>query len=287
MDETGFIPLTAPTLALRDRLTAAGLDSHVVDLDITGYTVVPSVLDAAEVAALASALRALADAHDPSAAASEYRDRSIEVPLLLARDFALFRPLIARPRLADLIGCLLGDHAVVSSVTGYVKGEGGPALTVHADAAYIPDPYPSYSQLANVNFCLTDYAADAGGLSVVPGSHRWAHRPMGTSGAELAVPVVARAGDAIVFTGSTWHGAGRRTAPGTRLMISTLYGRAYLRPQEDYTRALDPATLDDDERRLLGFDLPTGWSTTDEFRTVEDRRRSRAGEYYVMRNPDG
>lgn len=94
-----------------------------------------------------------------------------------------------------------------------------------------------------MNYCLTDYAEADGCLTIVPGSHRYCHRPRGGQGADEAIPIQAPAGAAIVFHGNTWHGAKPRCNPGLRMTLSTLYCRMYMRPQEQYETILSDDVL--------------------------------------------
>ncbi|WP_394620171.1 phytanoyl-CoA dioxygenase family protein [Lentzea sp. JNUCC 0626] len=275
---------------LRDAIADAGLEGHVVDLETTGYTVVPGALDGDQVAELTEALVRLA-AEDEGApvdvvSGRSHADRTQEVPLLLTRGGRAFEELILSPRTLPLVTYLLGASRIVSSVTGYVKGPGRCALGIHSDTAYVPDPLPPYAQLANVNYALTDYTVADGCLSMVPGSHRYCYRPREGQGVREMVPVEVPSGAAIVFHGNTWHGAYPRTAAGVRLTISTLFARMYLRPQENYAALYDDAALEGRPpalRALVGRDVPTGWASPREFAEITDRRGSHSRAYYSTR----
>lgn len=192
------------------------------------------------------------------------------------------------PVVLPLITYLLGASCTISGVTGYVKGTGDKALGVHSDTAYVPDPLPPYAQLANVNYCLTDYTEMDGCLTIVPGSHRSCHRPRGGEGADEAVPVEAPTGAAIVFHGNAWHGARPRRNPGLRLTVSTLYCRMYMRPQERYDAIIGDEVLSRNPPRfaqLIGKEVPTGWQTTAEAERIVGLRKQHAGRYYRTRGP--
>lgn len=271
---------------------ALHLEKHVYELELYGYTVVEDLLPAPARAALTAALLGAAGEDDgvPVEPGGErHRDRTQEVVLLLARGGRPFEELVVNPTTLTLVSYLLGSNATLSSVTGYLKGQGDTALAVHSDTAYVPDPLPPYAQLANVNYCLTDYTAADGCLTVVPGSHRYGHRPRGGDGAAEAVTVEAAAGAAIVFHGNTWHGARPRATPGLRLTLSTLFCRMYMRPQERYD-GLPDEVLDRNPApfaRLVGREVPTGWSSTAEGWQIVERRHDRAAEYYRTRSQHG
>lgn len=206
--------------------------------------------------------------------------------LLLSRGGRPFEKLVQHPVALPLITYLLGASCTISSVTGYVKGRGETALGVHSDTAYVSDPLPPYAQLANVNYCLTDYTEADGCLTIVPGSHRYCHRPRGGEGTREAIPVEAPACAAVVFHGNTWHGAKPRTKSVLRLTISSLYCRMYMRPQERYDSILGDEVLERNPPRfrdLVGTDVPTGWASSDDARRIVNLRKENAGRYYRTR----
>ncbi|MFD9126509.1 phytanoyl-CoA dioxygenase family protein [Kitasatospora sp. NPDC059571] len=286
--DEGPRPLTDGLVELREQL--APLERHVVDLDVLGYTVIENALSASAVADLRGGLLSAAAEDDAVAvdrlSGASHRDRTQEVVMLLTRGGRAYEELLVRPEPLHLITYLLGRNRVLSSMTGYVKGPGSTALGVHSDTAYVPDPVAPYAQLANVNYCLSDYTRADGCLRIVPGSHRYGHRPRDERAAEHSVPVEAPAGSAIVFHGNTWHGAYPRTNDGLRLTVSVLFARSYLRPQEHYGPSVTPGFLDRNPaivRDLLGLDLPTGWSTPAEAAEVVRLRRQKAPSFYRSR----
>jgi ectoine hydroxylase-related dioxygenase (phytanoyl-CoA dioxygenase family) len=278
---------------LDDRIRKAGLERNVLDLEVYGYTVVPSALPPSSVTALSEILQRLAVEDDNALALTtstgdeRWADRMQEVPLLLTRGGPEYEALALHPKVAVLLDYLLGTSRILSSLTGYVKGTGGGTrLGIHSDTAYVPDPLPPYAQLANVNYCLTQYTQDAGCLRVVPGSHRYCHRPRNGQSDDESVPVETSPGSAIVFHGNTWHGAYPRQLPGQRLAISALFCRSYMRSQERYDLIAGPDLLSRNPpelRRLVGVELPTGWTSVADFERIRLQRRSRAGTYYRTR----
>jgi ectoine hydroxylase-related dioxygenase (phytanoyl-CoA dioxygenase family) len=290
---TPYPALTHGLANLDERVRAAGLERHVLELELYGYTVVPDVLTSDAIATLGETLLRLADEDDREIGGNHatgdarWLDRTQEVPLLLTRGGRAYEELVLHERIGVLIDHLLGASHLLSSLTGYVKGMGGGTeLGIHSDTAYVPDPLPPYAQLANVNYCLTDYTESAGCLRIVPGSHRYCHRPRSGQGGDEAVPVEAKPGSAIVFHGNTWHGARPRSLPGQRLTVSALYCRQYMRSQERYDLIVDdellarnPAKL----RRLIGAEVPTGWTSAADFERIRLQRRAQSETYYRTR----
>ena len=75
----------------------------------------------------------------------------------------------------------------------------------------MPPPW-TYPTVANVAWILDDFTASNGATVIVPGSHVHGTHPDYANPPET-VPVIARAGSAMVFDGRLWHGAAARTAP--------------------------------------------------------------------------
>jgi hypothetical protein len=260
-------------------------------LELRGYTMVHRALSPTTVGVLRSLLLDLAGEDDGTAVDFEtgatHVDRVQEVMLLLSRGGRPFEELVLHPVALPLVTYLLGASCTVSSVTGYLKGRGRTELGIHSDTAYVPDPLPPYAQVANVNYFLTEYTVPNGCITVVPGSHRFCHRPRNAADRADALPIEAAAGTAIVFHGNTWHGAHPRSAPGLRLTISTLYCRMYMRPQERYDELVDDSVLARNPRRfrtLIGRDVPTGWKSVDDARRIVALRKAHAPNYYGTRS---
>jgi ectoine hydroxylase-related dioxygenase (phytanoyl-CoA dioxygenase family) len=288
--EDGFRLITEHVAEIDKEIRGAGLERHAYELDLNGYTVIENALQPEQVETLRRQLLSIGgqdDGRPIDPLGGTHENRTQEILLLLARGGRPFEELVLHPLTLPLITYLLGQSCTISSVTGYIKGPGRTALGVHSDTAYVPDPLPPYAQLANVNYCLSDYTVADGCLRVVPGSHRYCHRPRDGQGAAEAVPVEAPAGAAIVFHGNTWHGAYPRTSSGLRLTLSTLFCRMYIRPQERYDEIINDETLDRNParlRRLVGKDVPTGWRSTADAERILGLRKVNAPTYYRTRS---
>src|SRR5579862_7959790 len=77
---------------------------------------------------------------------------------------------------------------------------------------------------------------------------------MGGTGDNICIPVEAKAGSLIVFTGNTWHGTYPKTDESLRVHVVTGFCRNYLLPAESYRDY--PDTVVDEHgpefARLLG-----------------------------------
>jgi len=92
--------------------------------------------------------------------------------------------------------------------------------------------------LVNVMWPLTPFTAENGATLIWPGSH--GARFDSDSGEGPAIVAEARPGDAIVFLGSTLHGAGANAGRGVRRGIIVSYCLGWLKPYENQWLAYPP-----------------------------------------------
>jgi ectoine hydroxylase-related dioxygenase (phytanoyl-CoA dioxygenase family) len=94
----------------------------------------------------------------------------------------------------------------------------------------LPKPHPEV-QVASV-IALVDFSEDNGATRVIPGSHRW---PEGRVPKEAeTVAAVMKAGDAVVYLGSTIHGGGPNTTSDRfRRGMHLSYVLGWLRTEEN------------------------------------------------------
>ena len=236
----------AATTAVRDEVRRLGLERHVAELETDGFTVVPpeTVNEpglAERLAAAAERVEAvrppnvynrLSGGADGGAAAGTITFDMLE------EDRAFEEALMAPVPLA-LVTYLLGYHAKVGMVLTLTKGPGERPLPVHADArCRFPEPWPTYAQICNVTWLLTDYSKEEGATCFVPGSHLLGRGPsvedvptMVAEREELHT-VEAPAGSLLIWHGATWHGAWPRRAPGLRRSMVNVFMRQYLITEE-------------------------------------------------------
>ena len=193
------------------------------------------------------------------------------IPYMLY-DNEVFAEILLEPKPLAMIRYLLGESCVLSSLGCHFKGPGGDAVQLHSDNGNgMPSPFPSYSQVANVNYALTPYSKEAGALALVPSSHHLARQPLpsemmlqGDRVNPSAIAMNLEPGDAVVWHGNTWHGSFQREIPGIRMNLAVYFARQYIQTQERHKGAIPQAFLDrhaENERmlRLLGSAQPYGW----------------------------
>jgi ectoine hydroxylase-related dioxygenase (phytanoyl-CoA dioxygenase family) len=223
-----------------------GLEANVAELEAFGFTILPGSLSkdrVAEVkaAVLRSAERRWGKTLDPDNE-SDLHGLSRDTPVVtnLLFEDGIFEDLLMLEKPLLLIRYLMGESVKLNSVSSHVKAGNADGLRLHADAANgIPSPLPPYSCFANLTYVLTDYSRNGGALAMVPGSHRRCRQPSpqeaimsrGEESAE-AIPIEAKAGDAIIWHGNTWHGAFSRNEPGIRMNLIFAFCRQFVETQE-------------------------------------------------------
>jgi ectoine hydroxylase-related dioxygenase (phytanoyl-CoA dioxygenase family) len=151
----------------------------------------------------------------------------------------------------------------------YVARSASAALPLHIDSFI---PYQGRHLLSmQCSLVLDDMTTENGCTVVVPGSHQrgeWAE----PSALCDAVPIEARAGDAILWDSRLWHGALANRSGASRWLLIATFTRWWIKQAFEVTRALPDAVyqeLGDDERAVLGFcSIPH----TDEFEGVVTQR---------------
>jgi hypothetical protein len=187
-------------------------------------------------------------------------------------DDLIFEKLVLTPTALGLIQWMVGTNCVLSLCNAWVKGKGKSRTGIHADWAQFEMPTMAVETFgANFNYLLTDYSKDDGGLSFVPGSHRWRRLPSREESAywaDNAQPIEAPAGSMIIWGDHTWHGSYPKTSDGLRLMILGMYNRPHMQTQEAYRQTVtDEALARNPKRfaRLMNVYNAMPWGKTPDY----------------------
>jgi ectoine hydroxylase-related dioxygenase (phytanoyl-CoA dioxygenase family) len=194
-----------------------------------GYLLVPSVLDADAVAALAARLDELARTliAERDADAGEQREEGGVVRVRLDPADRGYAPLVRPLLLFSAAHAVIGPGSQVSGLGFRAPLPGCGHQGLH------PDFYPGQRtsgpwQVLAAMWCITAFTRDNGALRVIPGSHRSARDPsddmefpgMGPHPDE--VKLIAPAGSLILFnSASLWHSGTLNYSPGLRLAVTT------------------------------------------------------------------
>src|SRR5215469_16809037 len=126
----------------------------------------------------------------------------------------VFEEALMNPVVLAMARYFLGKSVLLSGGNVLLKREDPtPTHMLHTDQHGTPPPLPQYLQTLNISWTLTDYSKELGSVALVPGSHRWGHKPRPHEANHLAdgapvkaIPITCPAGSLIIWGGTTWHG---------------------------------------------------------------------------------
>tara|TARA_B100000768_G_scaffold178358_1_gene193995 strand:- start:245 stop:1108 length:864 start_codon:yes stop_codon:yes gene_type:complete len=244
---------------LADAIEKYDLSEHVAELDEVGLTVVPQStlgLDDEWFEQLRDAILHIGELRtgatfdlnlNPSAT---FNGRPGEIGHVilshLIHEDQSFERVLTHPIKKALMTHMLGNKHRLAVSDGWIKWQtpdswDGEATTgFHVDQAMVPPPWNwQVPHIANMNWCLTDYTRENGGLAYVPGSHREQRFPEPGEALSLSVAVEAPMGSLLLFNGGLWHGSYRKTTPGLRVTMLGQHCRPYMLPLQDFKGRID------------------------------------------------
>lgn len=238
-----------------------------------GFDVQPKLLTNERVLELRSRVQELA-ASDRCAGTAWYSGMNQRVYDLANKGERFVDLAMAPPALA-VVEALLGEYAMLSSLTAHVVAPGSGAQELHCDQEYVWRPWP-YPVVVNVVWALDSFDSVTGGTRIVPGSHEASIART----AENVKTVVAPAGSAVFLDGRAVHGSGTNHSPEPRVAILALYCAPFLRQQENAARSLSRSvrnSLSARGRRLFGFDVWRGLGAVGGLPTEFMHKETRSG----------
>lgn len=228
--------------ALYRELKKLDLLEHLAELEAFGYTVLPpeKVGSTEQLEATREVVLRIASERKGCTTAEledVYSDGQ-ELLRFVLWDDPIFEKLVLTPPALGLIQWLVGTDCILSLCNAWVKGKGESRTTIHTDWAQFDMPTMAVEAYgANFNYLLTDYTKEDGGLSFVPGSHRWRRLPSSEESeywADNAQAVEAAAGSMVIWGDHTWHGSYPKQSDGLRLMVLGMFNRPHMQTQEAY-----------------------------------------------------
>ena len=244
-------------LALLSMAQTAAVPPESVELELDGFAVLRSVLDRAEVAALAAeADRVFAEF--PSERGRADHD---EFRYEMLNRSELAHHTIGHARILEVIEPLLGDDCHVIANTLWRNPPAFAGGPWHCDAGpHIPRPrgvewddripYPVFAIGAHI--LLRDCHAADGPTAVVPGSHRSGrlapmsqiHDPELTYDGRPPTLLAGAAGDVALFVSDAWHRGTPASGGGGRLFLQAHYARRDIAQRIRTTEQVNHLTAD-------------------------------------------
>jgi hypothetical protein len=246
--EIGDWQATAELNTVMRQARELGLERNLLELEAFGFTVVePEKVSATQLPErLLAATKRICDELDAAGLKQNGPgqvtwDYSRFLHYLIARD-PVYAEAAMHPVTLTLARYLLGTSCRLYTTSSFIKRGKATSTPLHVDSAGNPPPLYPYSVVCNISWILTDYTEETGTFAIVPGSQRYCRHPsqaelpkvMGGTGDNICIPVEARPGSLIVFTGNTWHGTYPKKDEGFRAHVVTGFCRNYILPAENY-----------------------------------------------------
>lgn len=257
----------------------AGLDQHLENLALLGFSVIEGVIGRDE----ADGLRAKLDElyreqirEFGEARLRELNEFEIHRGLLLAD--AAFAELVTHPRVLELVDTIVGPTAILNLQNASAASPGAVHFQSLFHRDFAKDFVASKCLALNAFWCITDFTAENGATWVVPGSHRAPELPSDAFIEANKVQLVTPAGSILLWDGLLLHKAGYNTTQQTRYGINHMYTRPFIKQQMDYPAYLaDRYPKESRLGQLLGL-----WSvppkSVREFRVDPDQRTYRKNQ---------
>ncbi len=224
------------------------------DLTEHGYAVIEHALSPEMLAAVRDALYRVARFERDNGWAESYDaskdgDGSQRIWNLVSRD-PIFCALAEHELAVGLVRFLIGWPASLSSSSANIILTDEDNIIVHADMAYMPEPW-ARPQAVNIGWCIDDFTADNGATMIVPNSHKLSRNHQESDGRADLVAIEAPAGSILAMDGRLWHSAGRNRTAKPRAAIFNSYTLPIYMPQENWFLSLDPAVRQFGSETLL------------------------------------
>jgi ectoine hydroxylase-related dioxygenase (phytanoyl-CoA dioxygenase family) len=266
---TGFCPKHV------EQGMAMNPDQAVFELELYGYTVLPSVISAAEAAELA---RLVDDADARIGMDYSYDDAFARlvpcVPALGAQCMAL----VDNPQVLDVIERAIGLDLVLGSMNCRIVRPGDPDQGLHSDIPAVHRRVIGPPVMLQAVWMVDGFTEENGATRIIPGSHRHPEAyPPTDRVLPLAAQPVGPAGSVMIFNGQCWHGGGANRSQARRRAIFGHYRVGpWMRFQTDPTLYIGDAQwaqMSQRQRELLRMEYGLAQKNSADYYT--DRMREK------------
>jgi len=268
-------------------------------LDERGYCMLDKLLSDAQVSTLRERVFCQA-AYEREIGAEGQDDAQIEsynqYIYALINKGRIFQDLLEFEIIHTLIGHVLGEEYLLSANDAVIVKPGSREMPLHSDQWWLPDasaPPASHIRpgsikrfdkpssldgsvatvpvlppaVCNVMWAVTDFTAENGATRIVPGSHLASTSPDPAVPHRIpTIPVLGKAGQAMIFDGRLWHATGANKTSEARCGVLTTYCGPQFRQMENYpliTRDEVIARLSPRLKEILGFKVWQGYGKRD------------------------
>lgn len=227
-------------------------EPHLATLLAQGFCVVPDVVPAGTIAALGADL-APRFAATPFGSGGFYGETTKRFGRMLVRSRHA-RSLVSDPLILGIVEAVLRpycDCIQLNTTQAIAVHPGAPAQLPHRDQDMWPAPKGDVEYLVNVMWPLEPFTPDNGATRLWPRSHGSA--ALDASPDSEPVAPTLQPGSALVFLGSTLHGAGENRTTMVRRGIVIGYSLGWLKSYESQFLAYPPHVARDFTPELAGL----------------------------------
>lgn len=237
-----------------DRVDQELLQQYLDELMQDGYVVVPDLLNQEQLDIIREEVTPMLNHKGRNFFEGELTQRIYSV---MAKTFAL-NPMVEHPMILALLDAVLMPSYLLSQlqVINILPGEKQQPL--HADDGYVQMPRPRKCVSAATVWAIDDFTAENGGTMVIPGSHNWGDKHPDESDLKNQIHCEMKAGSAVFFLGTLWHGGGANVSDQPRLAATAQYCEGFIRPQENFSLSVPlerAAQCSEDIKRMLGYSI--------------------------------
>jgi len=226
------------------------------------------------------------------AAAFQEKDGGVNQRLfMLVNKGKVFRDLVIHPLIDELVGHVLGQDFLLSTLSANIVRAGSVRMGLHTDQWWMPQPARADSAHRRASaitrhpapefvspdpalgiappvtvtavWLLTDFTRRNGATEFVPGTHLSGAYPRKDGPQEYeTVQPEAPAGTLLVFDGRLWHGNGANLGAPDRIGILSTFCAPQFRQQENMMLGLDRSLWEDMPEQLkarLGYKVWNGY----------------------------
>ncbi|MBO9695942.1 MAG: phytanoyl-CoA dioxygenase family protein [Sphingopyxis sp.] len=225
---------------MRENPDAAADIGHLAALFADGYAIVRGAADPATVAAIDADLSERYEA-TPFCEGGFYGERTKRFGRLLIRSPHM-AGLVLDPAILAIAEAVLApwcDRIQLNLAQAVEIHPGALPQLPHRDENMWQAEHGRIEYLVNTIWPLTPFTAENGATLIWPGSH--GARALTDAGEGPAIVAEAAPGDAIIFLGSTLHGAGGNRSMAVRRGLIISYCLGWLKPYENQWLAYPPA----------------------------------------------
>lgn len=160
--------------------------------------------------------------------------------MLLGKD-PIYAEAALNPKVMAMAEFSVGRGFLLGSLISSIRVNGSPALALHADEAWFPDPLPLHNMMLTACWVTDEFTRSGGATRVLPGSMGLLRPPTPEETADDAACIAMEcpAGSVVLWDGRVWHGNFARSIEGQRVVLHATYQRLLMRPSEDYSDVAD------------------------------------------------